>query len=95
MVGREGRERVLVIGAGIVGICTALALQREGFAVTVADERGVGEGASKGNAGIMATSAVMPVGTPAKVRRVPRMLADPAAPLTIRWHYLPRLLPWL
>lgn len=84
-----------VIGAGIVGICTALYLQREGRLVTLVDRNQPGEGASYGNAGVIATGSVVPVGTPGILAKVPRMLMDPLAPLTVRWSYLPQLAPWL
>jgi len=84
-----------VIGAGIVGICTALYLQREDRLVTLVDRNQPGEGASYGNAGIFATGSVVPVGTPGILAKVPRMLMDPLAPLTVRWSYLPQLAPWL
>lgn len=91
-----GRSRsVTVIGAGIVGICCALYLQREGYAVTVLDPQDPGEGASKSNAGIISSGACVPIGTPGIVRRVPKMLMDPLAPLAIRWRYLPQITPWL
>ncbi len=91
----DTRPPVAVIGAGIVGICTALYLQRAGEAVVIIDPRGPGEGASRGNASIMAVSSCVPVATPGIGRRVPGMLMDPLAPLAIRWSYLPRLAPWL
>ncbi|MBI1777131.1 MAG: FAD-dependent oxidoreductase [Proteobacteria bacterium] len=87
--------RCVVVGGGIVGICSALTLQRDGHEVIVVDHSGPGEGASKGNAGIFATSHVVPIGTPGILRRVPKMLLDPASPLSIRWSYLPRITPWL
>ncbi len=86
---------VTVIGAGIVGICCALYLQRDGHAVTLIDRDGPGEGTSYGNAGILATSSVIPNGTPGLWKKVPGMLADPLAPLAVRWQYLPRIAPWL
>ncbi len=84
-----------VVGAGIVGICCALQLQRDGHRVTVIDYRGPGEGTSFGNAAIVAGGACEPVAMPGIVRRVPGMLMDPLGPLAIRWGYLPRLAPWL
>jgi D-amino-acid dehydrogenase len=86
---------VTVIGAGIVGLCCALYLQRDGHKVTLIDRDGPGEGTSFGNAGILATSSVLPNGTPGLWRKVPRMLTDPLAPLAVRWQYLPRIAPWL
>ncbi|SMF18170.1 D-amino-acid dehydrogenase [Tistlia consotensis] len=84
-----------MVGAGIVGVCCGLWLQRDGHQVTLLDRQGPGEGASFGNASIFATESVLPVAMPGIVGRVPRMLADPLGPLAIRWGYLPRLAPWL
>ncbi len=86
---------VVVIGAGVVGLCAARWLQREGFAVTVADPAPPGESCSFGNAGIIATGAVAPVAMPGVFGKLPRWLFDPVGPLRLRWGYLPRLLPWL
>ncbi len=88
-------KQVAVIGAGIVGICCALYLQRDGHQVTVFDPQGPGEGASKGNAGMFATDHILPESVPGIWRKIPGMLLDPLGPLTLRWSYLPRALPWL
>lgn len=88
-------KQVAVIGAGIVGICCALYLQRDGHQVTVFDPQGPGEGASKGNAGMFAIDHILPEAVPGIWREVPGMLLDPLGPLTLRWSYLPRALPWL
>jgi D-amino-acid dehydrogenase len=87
--------RCLIVGAGIVGICTALCLQREGHEVVVIDRGGPGEGTSKGNAGVFATGHVVPIGTPGILKRVPGMLLDQTSPLALRWSYLPSIAPWL
>jgi glycine/D-amino acid oxidase-like deaminating enzyme len=88
-------RRVLIVGAGIVGVQCAIALRRRGFAVTVVDERGPGEGTSFGNAGSIALTGVTPIAMPGLIWQVPRMLLDPLGPLSIRWSYLPQLAPWL
>ncbi len=88
-------RHIAVVGAGIVGVCTALYLQRDGRRVTLIDRGGPGEGASRGNAAVIAGESCVPVATPGIVRRVPRMLHDPLGPLAIRWGYLPKLAPWL
>ena len=87
--------RCLGVGAGIVGICSALQLQRDGHEVVVIDRNGPGEGTSRGNAGIFAIGHVVPIGTMATVKRVPAMLLDSTSPLTIRPSYLPSIAPWL
>lgn len=86
---------VTVVGAGAVGVCCALYLQREGFAVTLVDRGAVAGEASRGNAGLISSDDCVPVAGPGVLRRVPAMLLDPLEPLTIRWRYLPRLSPWL
>jgi D-amino-acid dehydrogenase len=88
-------KNIIVLGAGIVGVATALYLQRDGHAITLIDRNDPGEGCSSGNAGFIARYSVMPLATHAALREVPSMLLNPLGPLSIRWRYLPRLLPWL
>ena len=84
-----------VIGAGIIGVSTALYLQRDGHRVSLIDHRPPGEGASMGNAAVIAAGACEPVAMPGILWRVPGMLRDPLGPLAIRWGYLPQIAPWL
>src|SRR5437588_7534934 len=90
-----GRRRIGVIGAGIVGVCTASWLQRDGHHVFLIHPGTPGEGASFGNAGCFNGSSVTPVAMPGVVRNVPRWLLDPLGPLALRWSYLPSILPYL
>mgnify|MGYP006271750383 FL=1 len=87
--------RIAIVGAGIVGVSTAIWLQRAGAAVDLIDRQPPGEGASFGNAGVLAASAVAPVTVPGVLSKAPRMLLDPSGPLFLRWRDLPRLAPWL
>ncbi|TDH61457.1 FAD-binding oxidoreductase [Dankookia rubra] len=89
--------RTVVIGAGIVGACTALALLREGHQVTILEPGAPGgeQAASYGNGCWLSPMSVIPPATPGLWRKVPGFLADPLGPLAIRWSYLPRVLPWL
>ena len=50
----ETPKSIVVIGAGIAGVASALFLQRDGHTVTILDPRGVGEGVLFGNAGTIA-----------------------------------------
>ena len=88
-------RRVGVIGAGIVGVCAASWLQRDGHSVFLIDPGNPGEGASFGNAGCFNGSSVTPAAMPGVVRNVPRWLMDPLGPLSLRWSYLPAILPFL
>jgi D-amino-acid dehydrogenase len=86
---------IAVIGAGVVGMATALRLQAEGHQVRVFDPVPPGESCSFGNAGVIEASSVIPLANPGTIARVPRMLLDRKGPLKIRWRHLPALMPWL
>ena len=89
------RRHFTVVGAGIVGVCCAFALLRDGHRVTLIDRDEPGRGCSFGNGGIIQIGASVPVATPGVLRQVPRMLLDPNGPLVIRWPWLPRSTPYL
>lgn len=86
---------VTVVGAGIVGVSSALWLQRAGFKVTLMDSGAVGEGASFGNAGNISPGAVVPYLIPGIWREAPGWLLNPEGPLAVRPGYFLKALPWL
>lgn len=57
-------QEILVLGAGMVGTCTALELQLRGHSVTLLDRRAPGQEASYGNAGVIQREAVEPYAMP-------------------------------
>ena len=83
-----------VIGAGIVGVSTAAFLQRAGYKVTIIDRVPPGEGCSFGNAGGLAFAEIVPSVHTHMLLKIPGWLMDPLGPLTIRWSYLPKAMPW-
>ena len=93
--------RVTVIGAGVVGLSSAIWLQRAGHAVTLIDRLSPMDpeayrGASSfGNACTMAFGACLPVAMPGILAQVPGMLLDRTSPLSIFWRDFPQLVPWL
>ncbi|MEO0387401.1 MAG: FAD-dependent oxidoreductase [Pseudomonadota bacterium] len=89
------KRHVAVIGAGIVGVSTALHLLRDGHKVTLIDRDGPAAGTSQGNAGVLAALSMVPVTAPGLIAKAPGMLLDRRQPLFLRWTYLPRLAPWL
>ncbi|GKX32521.1 MAG: D-amino-acid dehydrogenase [Rhizobiaceae bacterium MnEN-MB40S] len=91
----ESKPNVIVIGAGIVGLSTALSLQMRGQRTLVIDREGPAAGASRGNAGAFAFSDIIPLASPGVFRHAPAWLMDPSGPLTIPPAYAFRILPWL
>ncbi|MGZ8212583.1 MAG: FAD-dependent oxidoreductase, partial [Burkholderiales bacterium] len=89
------KHDITIIGAGIVGIATAIYLQRDGHRVTVVDRDEPGRGTSFGNAGSIAPSSIIPMALPGTLKNVPKWITDPLGPLTLSWRQAPALLPWL
>ncbi|MEO5757655.1 MAG: FAD-dependent oxidoreductase [Mesorhizobium sp.] len=94
MTGSKSVE-IAVVGAGVVGLATALRLASEGREVLLIDPNEPGSGASFGNAGTLAEYACSPVGNPAVLRALPKLLLDADSPFSLRWTALLHLAPWL
>ena len=87
--------KIVVIGAGICGLSSAIWLRRAGHDVTLIDKDGPGAGASYGNAGLLAQWAVVPVNTPGLAWTGLKYLANRNSPLFMQWGHFPRMIPWL
>lgn len=86
---------VAVIGAGVIGLATALRLIDDGHEVVMIDPNDPGSGASYGNAATIANYAITPVGSPQVLRDLPSLLFDRNSPLAIRKAAIFALAPWL
>jgi D-amino-acid dehydrogenase len=84
-----------VVGGGIIGLATALRLAEAGRNVVVIDAGSATPIASAGNAATIASYNCVPVGTPAVLRNLPRLLLHRDSPFAMRWAGLPALTPWL
>lgn len=85
---------VTILGAGIVGISTALSLAERGFKVAMIDRNPPAEGASYGNAGSLSPWSCVPQSMPGQWKSVPGWLIDPEGPVALRLGYAAKFLPW-
>ncbi len=86
---------VLVLGAGIVGVCVALQLAKRGVAVALIDRRGPGEETSYGNAGIIGSAGVYPNAFPRRWSKVLQVALGRAPEANYHLAFLPRVASWL
>ena len=87
-------HRVTVIGAGIVGICSALQLRRRGFSVTLLDRRPPATETSYGNAGVISRGSVFPSAAPGIHKKLPEILTGRSREARLHYRYLRQLSPW-
>ena len=88
--------KVVVIGAGIIGVTTAYFLRRDGHDVTVIERRpGVAQETSFANAGVMAPSYVAPWSQPGMPAKVLAYLFKSEAPIVFRPSLDPALWRWI
>ncbi|WP_332608874.1 NAD(P)/FAD-dependent oxidoreductase [Achromobacter sp. ESBL13] len=87
-------KHVIVLGAGIVGVCCALELVRRGLRVTLVDRLAPGMETSMGNAGVLARSSLMPFNHPGLWGQLPRLMKNNTVQFRYRASYLARNLGW-
>ena len=93
--GHKYKSSIAVIGAGIQGVCISLSLIKKGFKVTLIDRDEPGkQSASYGNAGHFSPYASVPMNRPDILVDVPSMLLSSTGPLSLRWSYVPKMIPW-
>ncbi len=88
------QQQSVVIGGGIVGVCCALYLQKEGHQVWLIDPAAPGDSTAKWSCGQMAVSEIIPLSKPGILKRIPGWLLDQTGPLALRPAAVPSILPW-
>ena len=88
------KPHIAVVGAGIIGICSAYFLNKSGFKVTLIDKNEPGSMTSYGHACTFADYACIPVNSPNLFREIPSMLLRSDGPLAVDFLYTIRNLGW-
>lgn len=90
----KAQPPVTILGAGTVGICTALSLVERGVSVRIIDVGMPGQETSFGNAGVISPFSIIPQSVPGVWKKIPRMMFAGARPLSVRAAAWPRMVPW-
>lgn len=88
-------ERVIVVGAGIVGIGCAHYLSKAGFEVTVIDRGTIAGACSHGNCGYICPSHVLPLTEPGAIGVAIKSLLNRNAPFRVKPRFSPALWNWM
>jgi len=91
---RVTAKSVVIVGGGLIGLTSALALHERGATVSLVDHAGLGSGAARGNAGFLCLTLLSPLPGPGMVRTAAKALATRDGPLRIRPRAVPSMLRW-
>jgi D-amino-acid dehydrogenase len=78
------QKKVIIIGGGIIGLCSAYYLQKEGHQVTIVDQSNLDAGASYVNAGYLCPSHIIPLSAPGVMKKGIKWMFDSSSPLYIK-----------
>src|SRR5256714_4861602 len=88
-------KRVLIIGSGVIGLCTAYYCARRGFKVTIVErQQAQRDGCSFGNSGMIVPSHFVPLAAPGMVKLAFKWMWNPASPFYIKPRLDADLLSW-
>ena len=77
-------KKVIVVGGGIIGLCSAYYLQKEGHQVAIVDQSNLDSGASYVNAGFLSPSHIIPLSAPGVMKKGIKWMFDKSSPLYIK-----------
>ncbi|HEY8960659.1 MAG TPA: FAD-dependent oxidoreductase [Luteolibacter sp.] len=91
----EGKNRVVILGGGVIGLCSAYYALKRGLAVTVIErEPAGGDNCSMGNAGMIVPSHFIPLAAPGMISKGLRWMFNRESPFYIRPRLDPALTKW-
>jgi D-amino-acid dehydrogenase len=89
---------ITIIGGGVIGLCSAYYLQKEGYSITVIDRADITDGCSFGNMGYMSPSHFVPLASPGIIAEGFKHMLSSSSPFYIKprlnwylmqwgWHF--------
>lgn len=88
-------KQVTIIGGGVIGLCCAYYLQKEGYEITVIERGDITDGTSFGNAGYVSPSHFVPLASPGIVAQGLRWMLSSTSPFYIKPRFNVDLIKWL
>lgn len=89
------KKDIVIIGGGIIGVCSAYFLWKEGRSVTVVDKGEIGKECSYGNAGYITPSHFVPLSAPGMISKGIKWMMNPESPFYIKPHLDLEFIKWL
>lgn len=86
---------VIIIGGGVIGVCSAYYLAEQGIQVSVIERGDIASGCSGANAGLIVPSYSIPLAAPGVLSQGLRWMLKPESPFYIKPRYDPSLIYWL
>ena len=77
-------KKVVIIGGGIMGVCSAYFLKKEGHEVTLIDKSNFSSGASFVNAGYITPSHIISLAAPGIITKGLKWMFNPASPFYVK-----------
>lgn len=87
-------KKIAVVGGGIIGLCSAFYLKKQGYDVTVIDKGDITDGTSFGNAGYISPSHIIPLASPGIVAKGLRWMLSSSSPFYIKPRLDMNLIRW-
>jgi D-amino-acid dehydrogenase len=87
-------KRVSIVGGGIIGLCSAYYLSKEGYQVTVFDSSDLSDGCSYGNAGMIVPSHIIPLAQPGMIAQGIKWMFDSQSPFYVKPRLSKSLIQW-
>lgn len=87
-------KKVVIVGGGIIGLCSAYYLQKEGHQITVIDKSNMDGGASYVNAGYLTPSHIIPLAAPGMISKGLKYMFDSASPFYMKPRFDKEFLKW-
>jgi D-amino-acid dehydrogenase len=87
-------KNCIVIGGGVIGLCSAYYLSKAGHKVTVIDQSDMTDGCSYGNAGMIVPSHVIPMAQPGMISQGMKWMFNSKSPFYVKPRFNRELFSW-